>query len=76
MELRELRAFIAVAEEGGLSAAARRLHVSQPSLTQTMRALERELGVGLLTRTSIGTAPTDAGRTLLTEARAVLARYE
>lgn len=76
MELRELRAFVAVVEEGGLSAAARRLHVSQPSLTQTMRALERELGVSLLTRTSTGATPTDAGRTLLTEARAVLARYE
>ncbi|HEX4221448.1 MAG TPA: LysR family transcriptional regulator [Pseudonocardiaceae bacterium] len=76
MELRELRAFVAVVEEGGLSAAARRLHVSQPSLTQTMHALERELGVPLLTRTSTGTTPTDAGRRLLTEARAVLARYE
>jgi DNA-binding transcriptional LysR family regulator len=76
MELRELRAFVAVVEEGGLSAAARRLHVSQPSLTQTVHALERELGVPLLTRTSTGTTPTGAGSTLLTEARAVLARYE
>ena len=76
MELRELRAFVAVVEEGGLSAASRRLHVSQPSLTQTVRALERELGVPLLTRTSTGTTPTEAGRTLLTEGRAVLARYE
>jgi DNA-binding transcriptional LysR family regulator len=76
MELRELRVFVAVVEEGGLSAAARRLRVSQPSLTQTVRALERELGVSLLTRTSTGTTPTEAGRTLVTEARAVLARYE
>jgi DNA-binding transcriptional LysR family regulator len=76
MELRELRAFVAVVEEGGLSAASRRLHVSQPSLTQTVRALERELGVPLLARTSTGTTPTEAGRTLLTEGRAVLARYE
>ena len=76
MELRELRAFIAIVEEGGLSAAARRLHVSQPSLTQIVRALERELGVALLARSSIGTTPTEAGSTLLAEARAVLARYE
>jgi DNA-binding transcriptional LysR family regulator len=76
MELRELRAFVAVVEEGGLSAASRRLRVSQPSLTQTVRALERELGVQLLTRTSTGTIPTEAGRTLLAEGRAVLARYE
>ncbi len=76
MELRELRAFVAVVEEGGLSAAARRLHLSQPSLTQTVRALERELGVPLLTRTSTGTTPTEAGHTFVAEARAVLARYE
>lgn len=76
VELRELRAFVAVVEEGGLSAAARRLHVSQPGLTQTVNALERELGVTLLTRTSTGTTPTDAGMTLVVEARAVLARYE
>jgi DNA-binding transcriptional LysR family regulator len=76
MELRELRAFVAIVEEGGLSAAARRLHVSQPSLTQTVRTLERELGTQLLTRTSTGATPTEAGRTLATEARAVLARYQ
>jgi DNA-binding transcriptional LysR family regulator len=76
MELRELRAFVAVVEEGGLSAAARRLHVSQPSLTQTVHALERELGVPLLTRASTGTTPTEAGHTFVAEARAVLARYE
>jgi DNA-binding transcriptional LysR family regulator len=76
MELRELRAFIAVVEEGGLSAAARRLHLSQPALSQTMSALERELGVQLLVRSSTGVRPTDAGSTLLTEARAVLARHD
>jgi DNA-binding transcriptional LysR family regulator len=76
MELREMRAFVAVVEEGGLSAAARRLHVSQPALSQTINALERQLGLQLLVRTSTGARPTDAGRTLLTEARAVLARYD
>jgi DNA-binding transcriptional LysR family regulator len=75
MELREMRAFIAIAEEGGLSAAARRLHLSQPALSQTINALERQLGVQLLVRSTTGVRPTDAGMTLLTEARAVLARH-
>jgi DNA-binding transcriptional LysR family regulator len=75
MELRELSAFVAVVEEGGMSAASRRLHVSQSALSQTVSALERELGVTLLERTSTGVRPTEAGTTLLVEARAVLARY-
>lgn len=75
MELRELSAFVAVVEEGGMSAASRRLHVSQSALSQTVSALERELGITLLERTSTGVRPTDAGTTLLAEARAVLARY-
>ena len=75
MELRELSAFVAVVEEGGMSAASRRLHVSQSALSQTVSALERELGVTLLKRTSSGVRPTEAGATLLVEARAVLARY-
>ncbi|PJK20760.1 LysR family transcriptional regulator [Mycolicibacterium goodii] len=75
VELRELRAFVAVVEEGGISAAARRLHVSQSALSQTVNSMERELGVALLVRNSAGVRPTDAGRALLTEARAVLTRY-
>ncbi|MFF4115671.1 LysR family transcriptional regulator [Streptomyces sp. NPDC001714] len=76
MELRELRAFVAVAEEGGLSAAARRLHVSQPALSQTISGLERQLGVRLLVRGSSGAKATEAGTALLGEARAVLARHD
>lgn len=76
VELRELRAFVAVVEEGGLSAAARRLHVSQPALSQTIGGLERRLGVTLLVRSNTGVQPTDAGVTLLGEARALLARHE
>lgn len=71
-----MRAFVAVVEEGGLSAAARRLHVSQPALSQTMNAIERQLGVELLVRSTTGVRATEAGMTLLTEARAVLARHE
>ncbi|WP_320775966.1 LysR family transcriptional regulator [Streptomyces sp. CRN 30] len=76
MEIRAMRAFVAVAEEGGLSAAARRLHISQPALSQTVSALEREFGTLLLTRSSTGVRPTETGRTLLAEVRAVLARYD
>jgi DNA-binding transcriptional LysR family regulator len=75
MELRELSAYVAVVEEGGMSAASRRLHVSQSALSQTVSTLERELGVTLLERTSTGVRPTEAGATLLVEARAILARY-
>jgi peroxiredoxin len=65
VELRELRSFIAVAEQGGLTAAARELHLSQSALSQTMQSLERHLGVQLLIRTSTGTRLTDAGQVLL-----------
>src|SRR5258707_11273026 len=71
-----MRAFIAIVEEGSLSAAARRLHVSQPALSQIAATLERQLGVPLLVRSSTGVRATEIGATLLNEARAVLARYE
>jgi DNA-binding transcriptional LysR family regulator len=71
-----LEAFVAVAEEGAVSAAARRLHVSQPALSQTITALEHQLGVQLLVRSSSGVQTTEAGVTLLAEARAVLARHD
>jgi DNA-binding transcriptional LysR family regulator len=76
MEFRELAAFVAIVEEGGLSAASRRLHISQPALSQTVNNLERELAVTLLVRRSTGVQPTEAGNTLLAEARAVLARRD
>jgi DNA-binding transcriptional LysR family regulator len=76
MEIRELRAFIAVADEGSFSAAARKLHVSQSALSQTIRSLERQLGVRLLERHSAGVAVTDAGGLLLREARALLAQHD
>ena len=76
MEIRELRAFVAVADEGGVSAAARRLHVSQSALSQTIQSLERELGVQLLVRDYAGARPTDAGKALLEEARALLDHHD
>jgi DNA-binding transcriptional LysR family regulator len=76
VELRELTAFVAVVEEGGMSAASRRLRISQPALSQTVGSLERQLGIKLLERSSTGVRPTDAGAALLAEARAILARHQ
>jgi DNA-binding transcriptional LysR family regulator len=72
----KLEAFVAVAEEGGFSAAARRLCISQPALSQTINAIERRLGVELFIRSTTGVQSTTAGRALLDEARAILARYD
>jgi LysR family transcriptional regulator, benzoate and cis,cis-muconate-responsive activator of ben and cat genes len=71
-DLRELRYFVGVAEELSFTRAARRLHVSQPSLSVTMRQLEGRLGVTLLDRTTRRVALTPAGETLLAHARRVL----
>jgi DNA-binding transcriptional LysR family regulator len=71
-----LEAFIAAAEEGTFSAAARRLDISQPALSQTVTALERQLGVQLLVRSSTGVRTTEPGITLLAQARAILVRHD
>jgi len=76
MEIRELRAFVAVAEEGSLSAGARRLHFSQSALSQTVQSLERQVGTPLLVRRSTGVTATDAGTVLLREARALIAQHD
>jgi DNA-binding transcriptional LysR family regulator len=76
VEVRELRVFTAVAEEGRLSAAARRLRQSQSALSQTVRSLERELGVQLLLRSSTGVVTTQARGILLREARALIAHHD
>lgn len=74
MELRQIRYFIAVAEEGNFGAAARRLNISQPPITRQVRKLEDELGVTLLTRTAKGAELTPAGAAFLDDARQTLAQ--
>ena len=77
MELRHLRYFVAVAEEGSLTTAAeRRLHTAQPSLSRQIRDLETEVGVKLLERGARGIALTAAGRTFLDHARLALLQVE
>jgi LysR family hca operon transcriptional activator len=77
MELRHLRFFVAVAEEGSLTLAAeRRLHTAQPSLSRQIRDLEDEVGVQLMIRSTRGIELTAAGRVFLDHARLALAQVE
>jgi LysR family transcriptional regulator, hca operon transcriptional activator len=77
MELRHLRYFVAVAEEGSLTLAAeKRLHTAQPSLSRQIRDLEYEVGVKLMSRSVHGIELTAAGRAFLDHARLALAQAE
>lgn len=76
MELRQLRYFVAVAEESSFSRAAERLHLSQPPLSTQIKSLERDIGAQLLERSNRGVSLTAAGSVFYKEAQAVLARLE
>jgi DNA-binding transcriptional LysR family regulator len=72
MEFKQLKLFVAVAEERNFTRAAQRSNLTQPSLTQRIHQLEEELGVTLFHRTTRGAELTEAGQSLLEDARHVL----
>jgi DNA-binding transcriptional LysR family regulator len=76
MELRHLRYFVAAAEEENVSRAALKLHVSQPGVSRQIQDLEQEIGFALFERSAKALKLTAAGKTFLTEARAVLQHAE
>ncbi|GGR88651.1 LysR family transcriptional regulator [Streptomyces aureoverticillatus] len=76
MELRHLRAFLAIAEEGTITRAAARLHIGQPTLSRTLRQLETHLGVRLVDRSTHHLELTAAGRTFRDKAAAALAAVD
>jgi len=73
MDLREMRYFLALAEEKNFGRAAERLHIAQPPLSRQIRAMEDELGAALFIRTPKGVELTEAGQTLLDEVPNLLA---
>jgi DNA-binding transcriptional LysR family regulator len=74
IDLKQLKYFLAVAEEKSFSRAAERLHISQPPLSQQIMKLESELGVRLFTRTTRSFELTVAGKALMSEASELLAK--
>lgn len=73
LKLKQLRLLIAVAEEGSIQRAARKLNITQPAATKSIRDLERDLGVPLFERTARGATATVYGNALIAHARLILA---
>ncbi|CAB3813554.1 HTH-type transcriptional regulator HdfR [Achromobacter aegrifaciens] len=76
MDSRQLKAFVAVFEERNITVAARRLHLSQPALSGTIKSLEDMLGTQLFTRQARGVAVTEDARILYPQARRILSQTD
>lgn len=76
MELRQLKHFLTVGEAGSITAAAKKLRLTQPALSRQIKALEEELGTPLLDRGAHSITLTTAGEVLLAEARKLLRASE
>lgn len=76
MDLRQLRYFLAIVEEGSISRAAERVHVAQPALSLHVKRMEERLGTALLIRGAQGVVPTEAGTLLARRALVLLAEAE
>lgn len=76
MDIRQLRYFIAIVEEKTISAAAKRLHMSQPPLSQQLKAMEEALGTTLIERNGKSLAVTEAGKTLYQHALEIVQLME
>ncbi len=76
IELRHLRSFLAIAEEGNITRAAARLHVSQPALSRTLAQLERDLAIRLVDRSTHHLTLTEAGTTFAASARSAVKQVD
>lgn len=76
MDLRSLRYFATIAQEGSFQRASMQLHIAQPALSRQIRNLEEDLGVSLFARSTTGVKLTPAGQVLLAEVKELLARVE
>lgn len=76
MSLSQIRYFVAVAEEGNVGRAARRLRIAQPPVSRHIRALEEEIGAPLFRRTPRGMTLLPSGQVFLDRARSILAAID
>ena len=76
MDLRALHHFLVVAEEGGISAAARKVNITQSALSRQIKAMEDELGIELLTRGAHSVSLTPAGEVIVRNGARILRAWD